>query len=407
MKRILLIAAMLLPLTSAMAAVTITAVDEGEVVYDGVIHHTISIQYSAVDVNVRAFALDINVDNGTNIGDTIRDFNTGESIDPNTGYGIFPSRFRDFIDPQNPDWGVSDYNPTTAWDEPGAENTGLGWPKMVVELGTLYSGDGNQPEKSGTLFRFDVNSEGAEDCNLRMVVDDLRGGVVGEDAVEITPVTFVGSPLYIAFLVPPDAPTSITYPATSDNGRDTVSWVPAVTGGPADSYNVERNNGGGYTPIYSGPDTSFLTDEPNSTSNTYRVQAHNGAGDSGWTTGTGPCVVAYCYYGADYTSQWLVVGRPRCWCYPRQCHGDADGKSEGMKKYWVSTNDLTILTNAWNKTAAQLYVAPDPNACADFDHAGEGMKKYRASTNDLTILSNNWNQQNLPAGDCNPGNRTP
>jgi hypothetical protein len=392
MRRILLIAAMLLPLTSAMAAVTITAVDEGHSAIGGVEHATIRIEYSA-DVNIRAFALDINVDNGTNIGDSIRDFNTGESIAPTKGYGIFPSRFRDFIDPQNPNWGDGNYMPVTAWDEPGAQNTGLGWPKMIVELGTLYSGDANQPDKSGTLFRFDVNSEGASDCYLRIASDDLRGGVVDEDAAGVTPAT--NSPLYIQFLVPPDAPTSITYPASDHSGRFTVSWVPAVTGGTADSFIVEKDlNGGGYAQVYNSANLSFLADAAVG-SNTYRVKAHNGAGESGWTTGSA-CAVTWCFgSGVAGYAQWLLVGRPKGWCdYPRQCYGDADGKQQGKapNTVWVGGNDLTILTNAWTKTAAQLYLAPDPNANADFDRKPQGKAPniIQVGGNDLTIMTNNW-----------------
>lgn len=182
MKRILLIAAMLLPVASAMAGVTITAdVNTTSHDHDGVKHKTVTIGYAS-DVDVRAFALDITVDNGMRIGkDPPVDFLRGESIAPNKGYGIFPGRFRDYINPTTPDWGNANYMPVTPEDAPGAEDTGLGWPRMVVELGTLYSGDANKPNLSGTLFTFDVNSNGITDCNLRIALEPLRGGVVGND----------------------------------------------------------------------------------------------------------------------------------------------------------------------------------------------------------------------------------
>jgi len=172
MTRILLIAAMLLPVASAMAAVTITAdVNATSHTHDGVKHKTVTIGYTS-DVNVRAFALDINVDNGTNIGDNApTGFLRGESISTTgKGYGIFPGRFRDFIDPVAQDWGDANYMPVTPAGAPGAEGTGLGLPRMVVELGTLYSGGPNTPDLSGTLFTFDVNSEGKADCNLTVAV---------------------------------------------------------------------------------------------------------------------------------------------------------------------------------------------------------------------------------------------
>jgi len=402
MRRILLIAALLLPISSAMAAVTITAVDEGHAPIDGIDHATIRIEYSA-DVNIRAFALDINVDNGTNIGDSIRDFNTGESVAPTKGYGIFPSRFRDFIDPQNPNWSDGNYMPVTAYNEPGAENTGLGWPKMVVELGTLYSGDANQPDKSGTLFRFDVNSENASDCNLRIVVDDLRGGVVDETATEVTP-TITPDPLYISFVTIPPPPASISYPASDHTGRFTVSW-PASAG--ATYYVSELDEGSGYKVVYTGADLSFLADA-NAGSATYRVKAGNTAGQSAYTTGTAS-TVTWCFgSGVTGYAQWLAVGRPKGWCdYPSQCYGDLDGLPQGKSPniIQVGGNDLTILTAAWNKADAELYGAPDPNSNADIDRANQGKSPniIAVGGNDLTIMTNSWvgNTYNgNPPADC-------
>ena len=111
-----------------------------------------------------------------------------------------------------------------------------------------------------------------------------------------------------------------------------------------------------------------------------------------------------CYSGmADY-AEWALVGKPLCWCYPRQCHGDADGLSEGKNNYWVAINDLTILKSAWSLPLGSL-VGND--ICADFDHLSEGKNEYRVAINDLTILKNNWSQPDLPLPDCEPGNETP
>jgi hypothetical protein len=104
----------------------------------------------------------------------------------------------------------------------------------------------------------------------------------------------------------------------------------------------------------------------------------------------------------DY-SEWIEVGEPVCWCYSRQCHGDADGKSQGKKKYWVSTDDLDILIAAWNKTFAEIEgeaLNGVPLICADFDHMPQGKKQYRVSTDDLDILIANWQVANGPAPDC-------
>ncbi|MHC4113458.1 MAG: hypothetical protein ACYSUY_20485 [Planctomycetota bacterium] len=51
----------------------------------------------------------------------------------------------------------------------------------------------------------------------------------------------------------------------------------------------------------------------------------------------------------DY-SEWVNVGKPDCWCYPRQCHGDADGTVGGGIKcgyYDVGPEDLNILISSW------------------------------------------------------------
>lgn len=103
------------------------------------------------------------------------------------------------------------------------------------------------------------------------------------------------------------------------------------------------------------------------------------------------------------TEQWLSVGQPACWLNPRQCHGDADGQSQGPKKFWVSTNDLDILIAAWNKTYEEisgLSINGVPLICADFDHTAQGSNKFRVSTNDLDILVANWQLPGLPAADC-------
>jgi hypothetical protein len=105
-------------------------------------------------------------------------------------------------------------------------------------------------------------------------------------------------------------------------------------------------------------------------------------------------------YSGLHKDEWLVVGSPECWISsinPRQCHGDADGASQGNNKYWVSTNDLDILIAAWNKPLESL---TGNQICADFDHLSQGKNEYRVSTNDLDILIANWQLPGVPAPDC-------
>lgn len=70
-----------------------------------------------------------------------------------------------------------------------------------------------------------------------------------------------------------------------------------------------------------------------------------------------------CYTGPDY-AQWVSVGRPYCWCYPRQYHGDADGLKEGNVKtgyYHVGYDDLAVFLSGWKilEPPKGLGISPD------------------------------------------------
>jgi hypothetical protein len=117
----------------------------------------------------------------------------------------------------------------------------------------------------------------------------------------------------------------------------------------------------------------------------------------------GGCFDGECYDGmADY-AQWELVGKPECWCWARQCLGDADGLPDGKSNFYVSTPDLTILKSYW-----QIQDGPvGQGACADFDHLPDGKSNFRVSTPDLTILKSYWQIQDGPDGTCLPGNVEP
>ena len=153
------------------------------------------------------------------------------------------------------------------------------------------------------------------------------------------------------------------------------------------------------------------------------------------TVSSPPCCMDFvpdeCYYGQPDYGQWDAVGKPLCWCYPRQCHGDADGLLEGNTKigfFYVGFNDLNVLVSAWK--VLEPAVAPIPSgpgigsvpggACADFDHVEEGNTKigfFRVGFNDLNILVASWKVLEpavapIPSGpgvpgDCQPGNESP
>jgi len=281
--------------TPAWATVTITATDLG----GGVV----AIDYSSDEAKlVRAFALDITVDNGTI--DAIADFAVG---DDNNGYGIFLANFSRYItvDPDTgevSDWSAAGYTPVADGSDAGALG-GLGTSGITIEMASLY--DTKAPGNEGRLCTVTCS----DSCKLSIALNATRGNVVLEDATE-----------------------------------PTVDLTGAT--------NVQVNIGQVIT--YSGP----------------------------------------------HKDEWLAVGSPECWISsinPRQCHGDADGASQGKQQYWVSTNDLDILIAAWNKPLESL---SGNQICADFDNLPQGKQQYRVSTNDLDILIANWQLADGPAPDC-------
>jgi hypothetical protein len=91
-------------------------------------------------------------------------------------------------------------------------------------------------------------------------------------------------------------------------------------------------------------------------------------------------------------SEWLAVGMPQCWCYPMQCHGDADGQREYGAP--VGLNDLDILKRAWATNPGD----PEFDPCADFNHDGS------LNFLDLNVLKRNyfkpWYDPSLPNQGC-------
>jgi hypothetical protein len=100
---------------------------------------------------------------------------------------------------------------------------------------------------------------------------------------------------------------------------------------------------------------------------------------------------------------WVAWGEPNCWCFKRQCRGDADGKSSFG--YWVAAADLTLLKRGLSKNDACLatisYLGV-PGICADADH--KSSFGYRVSSGDLTTLKRFLSQPevNTPCCDTAP-----
>jgi len=117
----------------------------------------------------RAFGLNIVADNGKKVSQFVAS-KFGESTSASKGYGIFPGEI------------VIDGSGTvTSWGQPIAsgDHTTTG----VVELGSLYSGAGNEPDTQGNLLTFKVTG----DCNISITLNSARGGVIKENGGDAAP----------------------------------------------------------------------------------------------------------------------------------------------------------------------------------------------------------------------------
>jgi hypothetical protein len=109
---------------------------------------------------------------------------------------------------------------------------------------------------------------------------------------------------------------------------------------------------------------------------------------------------------ADY-AEWVSVGKPVCWTYPRQCHGDADGRTEATADggvTYVGQADLNVLVAAWQVLEPPFGpgIASIPSGiCADFAHDKGGSATtgyYRVGTTDLNRLVASWLIREAPTG---------
>jgi hypothetical protein len=75
--------------------------------------------------------------------------------------------------------------------------------------------------------------------------------------------------------------------------------------------------------------------------------------------------------------------KPDCWCYERNCHGEADGCTEFFGFYWVYTHDLQIMKDGYGLTDDQL---DNTTICGNFDHLWEFFDFYAVYTLDFAEI---------------------
>jgi hypothetical protein len=163
MKKIILLLAIMLMASPAMATVTITVTDDGG-------------SWARIDYShdeganfIRAFALDVNT-NGALITE----------IDSNhPAYWVYPGT----ID-INDAGGVNDVGSPVAPDSYPGTLGGLGTTGVTIEMGALFEGGVDpDPASSGTLLRVKVDG----DCRICVNGNSIRGNVVMKDATSNDP----------------------------------------------------------------------------------------------------------------------------------------------------------------------------------------------------------------------------
>ncbi len=98
-------------------------------------------------------------------------------------------------------------------------------------------------------------------------------------------------------------------------------------------------------------------------------------------------------------SKWVEYGKPDCWCFRKQCRGDADGVKTTLKP--VMNPDLTIFKAAFNQSKTYvktLIVSGKPGICADFDHKDTTLKPVMNP--DLTIFKEYFNDSDASVPQC-------
>jgi len=96
---------------------------------------------------------------------------------------------------------------------------------------------------------------------------------------------------------------------------------------------------------------------------------------------------------------WQAWGEPACWCYDRQCRGNVDGKKTFLR--FVSSTDLDLFKQAYNKTDAALALVPN-GMCANLDHA-KTFLRFVSST-DLGMFKTYYNKTDLNVPVCDMTN---
>ena len=84
----------------------------------------------------------------------------------------------------------------------------------------------------------------------------------------------------------------------------------------------------------------------------------------------------------DYAT-WIDLDKPDCWCYSKQCKGDAGGISPFGGAVAVFSDDLDIFLPVYGLPGMGV---GNPGLCADFDHKAQFGGTVRVFSDDLDIF---------------------
>lgn len=128
--------------------------------------------------------------------------------------------------------------------------------------------------------------------------------------------------------------------------------------------------------------------------------------DSLTTVTVNPGVSECISSSAPFYADWVALGSPPCWCYERNCNGDANGEAivhPVLGTTYVTTADLNILILGWGvkEQPKGIGVVAAGGVCADFNREAivhPVLGTTRVTTDDLNKLIAAWNVKEPPKG---------
>jgi hypothetical protein len=311
----------------------------------------------------RAFALDVTVDDG----------NIVSLSDLSLAYWVYPGSI-DINDAGE----VNDVGTPVAdpCDLPSDTELGLGYSGITLEMGSLYVGGPNAPDPCALLIKVMVST----DCNLTIAGNVGRGKTVMEGAAQGV------TNLPISILVSPVVPPTFTIAGNVASGAAPIRNMVGVTIAGLPGPPV-TDGSGNYTAVVNAGFTGSTTVTVAQWSIPGKVYT-NVQADALSEDYTATATECYNLAGPDYALWSTTFGSPSCWCYQRQCNGDADGAITGP--FWVGIPDLTNFQNSYNQTG----VNSAPLICSDFDHVTTG--PFRVGIPDLTTFQTYYNNVSVP-----------